>query len=172
MAARPDRNETPPASLTAVVDGRAGSLHAVGMGAATVKATHAQLGLRAHDVFEADVAAAIAARASDAIAIITRAARGTSVAVEHELAVIEAIFAVAGAEGVRRRVARQVTLSADGPLLRPIRESAVRLFGPSPASLLRFFDAGWRSSFDGCGALSFESLTAKSGVLTYANARG
>jgi hypothetical protein len=68
----------------------------------------------------------------------------------------EQIAAAAGlraVEGLRRRA---FLLSASRPLLRPLRDGAIKLFGPRPSSLFRWARHGWDMSMRRLGKVRYD----------------
>ena len=63
---------------------------------------------------------------------------------------------------------RQFAASLRGPVLRPLVRTGMTLLGVTPASLIRWADKGWDSSFRGCGTLQGELVGPGHGRLVYA----
>jgi hypothetical protein len=74
-------------------------------------------------------------------------------------------FGVARAHDYYRR---QFAASMRGPVLGPLVRTGMALLGVTPASLIRWADKGWQSSFRGCGTMQGEMLGPGRGRLVYA----
>lgn len=64
-----------------------------------------------------------------------------------------AVHEVGGDDGVRRWARAAVGRSVATSLFKPLVETAIRLFGVSPASIFRVAPQAWQQSFRGCGDL-------------------
>jgi len=64
------------------------------------------------------------------------------------------IHAVTGDEGIRRWGREALRRSVDSSILRPLVGAVTRVFGLSPASLLKALPQAWRATFRDCGELT------------------
>ena len=70
-----------------------------------------------------------------------------------DLEVVEAVHAEVGDDGVREWSRRALLRTARAPLLKPLVDGAVRLFGLEPGGVLRFAPKVWGTIFRHCGDL-------------------
>jgi hypothetical protein len=71
-----------------------------------------------------------------------------------------------GAADNRRRVRRALTATIESPLIRPILDGAVRLFGVTPAALFKFMPPAWSAVYRACGTLAVEPAGPDRVVIT------
>lgn len=76
--------------------------------------------------------------------------------VELDVALTEALFAVAGPATAARILRDNMVQSFDKPFLRPLIDGALRILGSSPERLLRWAPKAWSVVYRECGALAFE----------------
>jgi hypothetical protein len=94
------------------------------------------------------------------LARIEAASRLDWLPVEMDVELTEALAAVLGPERSAEFWRRTLLDVASTPLLRPIVEGGVRLFGHTPEDLLRWFPKLWDSIYRGCGTLKVEERRA------------
>lgn len=85
------------------------------------------------------------------MAAIQSATRVDWLPIRADLELVEAIDAGSGRDGTRRWGRAALRRSMDRPLLKPLLDAAVRLFGLSPAGVFRMAPQGWKATFRGCG---------------------
>jgi hypothetical protein len=103
-------------------------------------------------------AAAIRARLDpEVLRRIESATRVDWLPLEVDLALVRAVGAEVGDDGLRRwgRAAARRNTNA---LFRPLVETAVRLFGFTPAGVFKFLPQAWKAAFRGCGELRVDPV--------------
>lgn len=70
-----------------------------------------------------------------------------------DLEVVEAVHAEGGEAGTREWSRRALLRTARAPLLKPLVDGAVRLFGLEPGGVLRFAPRVWGTIFRHCGEM-------------------
>jgi hypothetical protein len=131
--------------------------------ASYLKSTMAALSLLDH-------AAAVAARARLSPRITLDIDRALSIdwlPVAHDLAVTEAVAAACGRAAVRRWGREGMLTALRGPLLKPILDGAVAIFGPSPRGLLRHARPMWTQIYRDCGELEVDLPRGNQAVLRF-----
>ncbi len=87
----------------------------------------------------------------DTMAAIEAATRLDWMPFAVNLEVVEAVHAEEGDAGTRAWSRRALLRSARAPLLKPLVDGAVRLFGLEPGGVLRFAPRVWETVFRHCG---------------------
>jgi hypothetical protein len=77
--------------------------------------------------------------------LLARVSRADWIPVEHDVVLSTVVFDLGGARAVRDVNRAGFLLSLEGPLLRPLFNSAVTIFGLTPRALLKLFQRGWDS---------------------------
>jgi hypothetical protein len=103
-----------------------------------------------------DAAARIEARVPDVIATVAAASKLEWMPLQLDIALTAAVFAESGRDGVRAWSRRALLQSLQGPLLKPILDGAVTLFGLSPPALLKRSPLIWKQIYRDCGLLHIE----------------
>lgn len=112
---------------------------------ASIKASYFATTIAALDVLGPEKAALARERCSESIELLARVSRADWIPVEHDVVLSQVVFDLGGAQAVRDVNRVGFLSSLEGPLLRPLFNSAVSLFGLSPRSLLKLFQRGWDS---------------------------
>jgi hypothetical protein len=99
---------------------------------AFIKASHLQANIESLDRLPPAGAAEVKRRAAAVIAQAMALSRSHWAPLAYDLEISEAIIAAVGVRGLRGLNADAILLSADGPLLRPIRDASRRLIPTSP----------------------------------------
>jgi hypothetical protein len=79
------------------------------------------------------------------------------IAIEIDVELTEAFFAVAGAERACQAFRQNLVRGFDRPLLRPIAEGATAILGRSPHRLLRWAPKVWSLVFRDCGSMTLDA---------------
>lgn len=137
---------------------------------AEMRAAYLQENVRALEVLGPENAQRVRAAAAAAIEPILAASRMAWLPMELDLAVLEAVLAVAGEDGVRRHAAGALLTATRTPLLRPILEGAVRLFGLKPEGIFKWSSQAWSAALKDCGSVTWERLGDGRGRIVYADA--
>lgn len=95
---------------------------------------------------------------TDVLEWIDAATRVNWFPVQTDIALTEAVARCAGAEGLARWSADTMRRSFEGPMLKPIVDGAIRIFGLSPAGMLKFAPTAWAHIYRNCGALEYKVL--------------
>lgn len=82
--------------------------------------------------------------------------------VELDVELTDAIDQVMGREGTRRWSKEALLKSMEGPLLRPIIDAALRLFGVTPASVFGFLPRAWGAVYRDCGTIELGDVAESS----------
>ena len=89
------------------------------------------------------------------VSAIERASRMEWLPLDLDVALTDAVGEVVGMEGVRRWAKTSMQQSLDGPLLGPLRDGAVRLFGLEPNKILKWTPRAWSHMYKHAGTLEF-----------------
>jgi hypothetical protein len=84
--------------------------------------------------------------------------------IELELELCRRIHATAGDDGIRAWGLASLRAGIEGPLLKPMLETTIRMFGLSPAALLRLGPLAWRSAFREAGRLDVTMVPGQAGI--------
>lgn len=84
---------------------------------------------------------------------IEQAGRTEWLPIEIDLNLGVVIHRAVGDDGLRRWSRAALRRSLDGSIQKPLLDTAVRLFGLTPAGLFRMAPQGWRAAFRGAGEL-------------------
>ncbi len=102
-----------------------------------MRASHIQSNLASVEMLGAGEAHRVRhALGAGRVATIEEAGRMEWLPLEIDVALTDAVGEVAGMDGVRRWARTSIQQSLDGPLLGPLRDGAVRLFGLAPGKIL------------------------------------
>lgn len=118
---------------------------------AFIKASHLQANIESIDLLPASVVLEVKRRAAASIATGMALSRSHWAPLELDLDISNIIYDLVGAKGLRALNAEALRRSADGPLLRPIRDAARRILGVRPDAILRFVPQGWGAIFKDVG---------------------
>lgn len=118
---------------------------------AFIKASHLHANIESIDRLAPAAATEVKRRAAAVIAQSLSLSRSHWAPLAHDLEIADTIFDVVGARGLRDLNADAIRVSADGPLLRPIRDASRRLIGPRPDAILRFVHHAWGAIFKDVG---------------------
>ncbi len=133
-----------------------------------VRARHLQEWLaavaREEDPFRARFFAALPARTK---AAIDGAASVSWLPVGLHVELADVLHDAFGAARAHAYYRRAFAASLRGPVLGPLLRTGMSLLGVTPATLLRWADKGWSSSFRRCGSLHGEVLGPGRGRLVY-----
>ncbi|MBI5542333.1 MAG: hypothetical protein HY901_00465, partial [Deltaproteobacteria bacterium] len=77
---------------------------------------------------------------------------------------------VAGEEAIREWSRRSILLSFEGPLLRPLVEASVKVFGLTPISWLQWIPRLWPSMCRNCGTLEVGETSPSRCTIHFAKA--
>jgi len=91
--------------------------------------------------------------------VIERSTRVDWLPVEVDVALVQVIHAEVGDEGLRHWGREALRRSFESSALRPLITTVARVFGLSPAALLKAAPQAWRATFRGCGELSVEEAS-------------
>jgi hypothetical protein len=133
-----------------------------------IKGGHLQENVAALRHLGPDVEARVRTRAARIISQIGDYSRVDWVPIALDLEWVHAVAEVGGVESVRAFNTHALMASASGPLLRPIRDTAMKLLGNRPEALLRFGPQAWNLIFKDVGTAAFE-VTPEGGTLTVSN---
>lgn len=92
---------------------------------------------------------------------LTRASGVEWLAFEIEARLADAIYEALGPDEARALYRRKTVRSFDIPLIKPALEGALRLFGASPASLVKMTGRAWAVASRNCGSYSCEDESGK-----------
>jgi hypothetical protein len=123
-----------------------------------MRAAYMQENVHALAVLGADLEATVRREANAQIEQIIAAARLAYLPVELDLAVLESIHKHGGDDKVLLHARRALLAAIDSPLLRPIKDSAIRLLGLAPESIFKWAPQAWSVTFRGCGAITWERV--------------
>ena len=111
-------------------------------------------------------------RCSAEIARIHAASRLSFLPIADNLAILRAVEEVAGTHGLRAQGRTALLSASSSPLLRPIRDTALKLLA-SPAGVFRWGPQAWNLVFRNCGTLTWsresKSRDENSGSLVLSN---
>lgn len=99
---------------------------------------------------------AVRARCSTEIARIEGASRLSFLPVTDNLALLKAVEEIGGAAALRAQGRIAFVAAASGPLLRPIRDTALKMLGATPAGIFRWAPQTWKLVFRNTGVLSWQ----------------
>lgn len=122
---------------------------------AFMKASHLKSNVESLDLLAASSQNEIRRRAAREIAVIQSLTRTEWAPLELDLVFSDIVLDVIGAEETRALNARALARSAEGGLLRPMRDAARRLLGQHPGAIFRFVEYGWRTVFKDVGSAAF-----------------
>jgi hypothetical protein len=100
-----------------------------------------------------EIEARVRRRQQANIGLIERAARMEWLDVRLDAELMEAIALEAGLAAVRRLNSDAITKTMEGPLLRPLVDGALKLFGFTPSSLVRWAGHAYQQIYRDCGAV-------------------
>jgi hypothetical protein len=86
------------------------------------------------------------------VAELTAASGVAWIAFEFEAKLADATYEVLGASETRALYRRKTVRSFDIPLIRPILQSSLRVFGATPASILKMVGRTWALASRNCGS--------------------
>jgi hypothetical protein len=112
---------------------------------ASIKASYFATTIAALDVLGPEKAAIARARCSESIELLARVSRADWIPVEHDVVLSQIVFDLGGVQAVRDVNRVGFLQSIEGPMLRPLFNSAVTIFGLTPRALLKLFQRGWDS---------------------------
>jgi hypothetical protein len=118
---------------------------------AFIKASHLQSNIASLDRLPPAAAAEIKARAADAIAQCRAMTRSHWAPMAIDIEIVETVCDVVGESGLRRLSSEGIRLSAEGPLLGPIKNAALRILKARPDAVLRFARQGWAAVYKDVG---------------------
>ncbi len=118
---------------------------------AFIKASHLQANIESISLLPESAAVEVKRRAAGPIAQGLALSRSHWAPLELDLEIANTIYDVVGPRGLRDLNAEALRRSADGPLLRPIRDAARRILGARPDAILRFVHQGWGAIFKDVG---------------------
>jgi hypothetical protein len=98
-----------------------------------------------------ELEARIRARQRASIDAIERAGRMEWLPVRLDAELMEAIAAEGGLRAVHKLNSEAITKTIEGPLLRPLVEGAIKLFGVTPSSLVRWTRHAYLQIYRDCG---------------------
>lgn len=130
-----------------------------------IRASYAQENVRALAQLLPPTETAVRTRAAREIAEVMAAGRLAWLPIELDLAILEAIAAVGGESELRAHARAALLASTETPLLRPIRDGALRLLGARPENIFKWAPNAWGISFRACGVVSWEHLEPEHGVI-------
>jgi len=76
--------------------------------------------------------------------------------VEYDVEITECLFALAGAERACQAMRGNLVTTCGQPVLRPLVQGALAIFGRSPVRSLGWIPRGWTLLYRDCGVLRFE----------------
>jgi hypothetical protein len=121
-----------------------------------MRASHIQSNLASVEILGAGEAHRVRHALGDSrVATIEQAGRMEWLPLEIDVALTDAVGEVVGMDGVRRWARTSIQQSLDGPLLGPLRDGAVRLFGLAPAKILKWAPRAWSHVYKNAGTLRF-----------------
>ncbi|MEM7153281.1 MAG: hypothetical protein AAF799_10600 [Myxococcota bacterium] len=82
--------------------------------------------------------------------------RGEWLPVSVDIDLNTAMWDVLGEVGIRRVCARSILDSLNGPLLGPLAQGTIRLFGVSPRHFFKMVPRGWSQVYRNAGSASFD----------------
>ena len=121
--------------------------------APSMRAGHLKENVSALRDLGAELEARVRRRQRGNIGVIERAARMEWLDVRLDAELMDAIAAEAGLPAVRRLNSEAITKTIEGPLLRPLVEGAIKLFGFTPSSLLRWTGHAYQQIYRDCGGV-------------------
>jgi hypothetical protein len=129
-----------------------------------VRAAFTQAALHAVLAAEPEVSARVrAALPAATLERVLDAGRGEWLPVAVDMDVTEAIAAVLGPERGAEFWRKSLLLTLDSPLLKPIVDGAIEIFGLAPEALLRWVPRGWSAVYRNCGNMTVLERGLRSG---------
>lgn len=116
-----------------------------------MRAGHLKENVAALRSLGAEFESRIRARQLANIQIIDRAARMEWLPVRLDAELMEAIAAEGGLPAVHKLNSQAITKTIEGPLLRPLVEGAIKLFGFAPSALVRWTRHAYLQIYRDCG---------------------
>jgi len=89
----------------------------------------------------------------DVLEVIETASPISWLPVEVDIELTECFFRVAGAERARRAFREALAQAIERPLLRPLLEGALGIFGRDPVKILRWVPKAWSLIYRDCGEM-------------------
>jgi hypothetical protein len=135
-----------------------------------MKASYMKDNVLALEPLGPDVAARIRAACAEQVEKIEKASRADWLPVTLDVDITEAIALEAGDEAMLKQARLALLSSMEGPLLRPLRDVTIRVFGAHPHAVMKLAPKAWPMIFRDCGELEYDAAGKTEGVLRLKNA--
>lgn len=126
--------------------------------------------VRALERLAPDVAARVRTKVGAQIAVIDAAMRSSWLPIALDVQLTEAVFDEVGEAGAQALAKDALKASLTGPLLRPFRDAAIKLFGIRTHAVLGVVPKAWGQIFRGVGDVAATQRSPQHAVITIAGA--
>jgi hypothetical protein len=98
---------------------------------------------------------------------IEKASTASWLPIELDVQINEAVLAILGEGGVRDWNRRSIARAFEGPLLRPVIDASVKVFGLKPSTWLAWIPRIWPAVVRGCGEIEVGARSPTACTLVY-----